>query len=88
MGMLGQLCWDFTQHMQEERQLKQQADERTWGNVLEAGVTSSTNMKIEKLTGAEAVPVPKPTKKQMVKKKGNAAVVKRSVKGKKALSSN
>ena len=89
MGMLGQLCWDFTQHMQEERQLKQQTDERKGEDLVEAGVTESTNLKIEKLTGAEAVP--EPTKKQTVKKKSNAAgnsVVKRSVKGKKALSSN
>lgn len=35
MGMLGQLCWDFTQHMQEELLLKRKADESTEEDVLE-----------------------------------------------------
>lgn len=72
MGMLGQLCWDFTQHMQEEMRLKQETDQPAAENLEKAEVTASTDLKIENLNEEHTMLLTKPAKKRMVAKKGTA----------------
>lgn len=72
MGMLGQLCWDFTQHMQEEMRLKQETDQHAAENLEKAEVTASTDLKIENLNEEHTMLLTKPAKKRKVAKKGTA----------------